>query len=41
MAEGLNRRGFRWRKVVKAKPQKKMKETDAICDNIKKRMIRL
>jgi hypothetical protein len=25
------------RKVVKAKPQKKIKETDAIFDNIKKR----
>jgi hypothetical protein len=29
--------GFRLRKVVKAKPQKKLQETDAICDNIKKR----
>jgi Rhodopirellula transposase DDE domain len=37
MAEGLNRMGFRLRKVVKAKPQKKIKETDAIFDNIKKR----
>jgi hypothetical protein len=37
MAEVLNRMGFRLRKVVKAKPQKKLKETDAICDNIKKR----
>jgi hypothetical protein len=25
--------GFRLRKVVKAKPQKKIKETDAIFDN--------
>ena len=37
MAEVLNRMGFRLRKVVKAKPQKKSKETDAIFDNIKKR----
>ena len=36
MAEVLNRMGFRLRKVVKAKPQKKIKETDAIFDNIKK-----
>jgi len=38
MAAVLNRMGFRLRKVVKAKPQKKIKETDAIFDNIKKRM---
>ena len=38
MAEVLNRLGYRLRKVVKAKPQKKMKETDAIFDNIKKKM---
>jgi hypothetical protein len=37
MAEVWNRMGFRLRKVVKAKPQKKSKETDAIFDNIKKR----
>src|SRR5262249_17534237 len=37
MAEVLNRMGFRWRKVLKAKPQKKLKETDAIFENIKKR----
>jgi hypothetical protein len=37
MARVLNRLGFRLRKVVKAKPQKKSKETDAIFDNIKKR----
>ena len=36
MAEVLNRMGFRLRKVVKAKPHKKRKETDAIFDNIKK-----
>lgn len=36
----LNRMGFRLRKVVKAKPLKKIKETDAIFDNIKKKMIR-
>src|SRR5215475_2656104 len=39
MAEVLNRMGFRLRKVVKAKPQKKLKETDAIFDNIKKRLL--
>jgi hypothetical protein len=38
MAEVLNRLGYRLRKVVKAKPQKKSKETDAICDNIKKKV---
>ena len=37
MAKVLNRMGFRLRKVVKAKPQKKVKETDAIFDNIKKK----
>ena len=37
MATVLHRLGFRLRKVVKAKPQKKMKETDAMFDNIKKK----
>jgi Rhodopirellula transposase DDE domain len=37
MAEGLNRLGFRVRKVVKAKPQKTSKEPDAIFDKIKTR----
>jgi hypothetical protein len=37
MAEVLNRMGYRLRKVIKAKPQKKMKATDAIFANIKKR----
>ena len=37
MAEVLKRMGFRLRQVVKAKPQKKRKETDAIVDKIKKR----
>jgi len=37
MAEGLNRLGSRWRRVVKAKPQKKIKETEAIFEHIKKR----
>jgi hypothetical protein len=37
MAEILNRLGFRLRKVVKAKPQKKLKETDAIFDNLEKK----
>jgi Rhodopirellula transposase DDE domain len=37
MAEVLNRMGFRLRKVVKAKPQKKIAETDAIFENIEKK----
>ena len=37
MAAVLNRLGFRLRKVIKAKPQKKIKETDAIFDNIEKK----
>jgi Rhodopirellula transposase DDE domain len=37
MAEVLNRMGFRLRKVVKAKPQKKLAQTDAIFDNIEKK----
>src|SRR5215468_2205386 len=39
MAEVLNRMGFRLRQVVKAKPQKKSKETDAIFAKIKKTRI--
>ena len=38
MAAVLNRLGFRLRKVVKAKPQKKIAETDAIFDNIEKKI---
>ena len=37
MAEGLNRLGFRLRKVLQAKPQKKIAETDAIFANIEKK----
>jgi hypothetical protein len=37
MAEVLNRMGYRLHKVLKAKPQKKSKETDAIFANRKKR----
>ena len=37
MAVALNRMGYRLRKVIKAKPQKKIAQTDAIFDNIKKR----
>ena len=37
MAKILNRMGYRLRKVLKAKPQKKIPQTDAIFDNIKKR----
>ena len=37
MAQVLNRLGFRLRKVIKAKPQKKLKATDAIFDNVKKK----
>jgi hypothetical protein len=40
MAEVLNRMGYRLRKVLKAKPQKKITETDAIFDNIKKKTTR-
>ena len=36
----LNRLGFRLRKVVKAKPQKKIAETDAIFANIEKKITR-
>jgi Rhodopirellula transposase DDE domain len=37
MAEVLKRMGFRLRKVVKAKPQKKIAETDAIFANMEKK----
>ena len=37
MAEILNRNGYRLLKVVKAKPQKKLPETDAIFSNIKEK----
>jgi hypothetical protein len=37
MAEVLNRMGFRLRKGVKAKPQKKIAETDAIFATIEKK----
>ena len=37
MAVILNRNGYRLRKVLKAKPLKKIPETDAIFDNIKKK----
>jgi Rhodopirellula transposase DDE domain len=37
MAAVLNRMGFRLRKVVKAKPQKKIAETDAIFANMEKK----
>jgi Rhodopirellula transposase DDE domain len=37
MAVILNRLGFRLRNVVKSKPLKKIPETDAIFDNIKKK----
>ena len=40
MAQVLNRLGYRLRKVVKAKPLKKLKETDAIFENIKKKIPR-
>jgi Rhodopirellula transposase DDE domain len=35
MAQVLNRLGYRLRKVIKAKPQRKVPETDAIFENIK------
>lgn len=37
MAEVLNRLGYRLRKVIKAKPQRKLPQTDAIFANVKKR----
>ena len=37
MAAVLKRMGFRLRTVVKAKPQKKIAETDAIFENIEKK----
>ncbi len=37
MAEGLNRRGFRLRKVVHAKPHKQMAETAAMFANMEKK----
>lgn len=37
MADILNRNGYRLRKVLKAKPLKKIEQTDAIFDNIKKK----
>jgi DDE family transposase len=37
MAEVLNRLGFQLRKVVKAKPQKKIAETDASFAHIEKK----
>src|SRR5687768_14739305 len=40
MAAVLNRLGFRRRKVVKAKPQKKIAETEAIFANIDKKITR-
>jgi hypothetical protein len=36
MAEVFNRMGYRLRQVRKAKPQKKIAETDAIFANLKK-----
>jgi len=38
MAAGRNRLGYRFRKVVQAKPHKKIKETDALFDHSKKQM---
>jgi hypothetical protein len=40
MAEVLNRLGYRLRKVLKAKPQKKIPETEAIFANVKKKTTR-
>ena len=37
MAEVLHRLGVRLRQVVKAKPQKKIAETDAIFANMEKK----
>ena len=40
MAEVLHRMGFWLRKVLKAKPQKKIAQTDAIFDNLEKKTTR-
>lgn len=40
MAKILNRLGYRLRPVVKSKPKKKIPETDAIFENIKKKMLK-
>jgi hypothetical protein len=40
MAAVLNRMGFRLRKVVKAKPQKRIAETDAIFANLAKKTMK-
>jgi hypothetical protein len=40
LAEVLNRMGYRLRTVLKAKPQKKIPETDAIFANLKKKTTR-
>lgn len=40
MAKVLNRLGYRLRPVVKSKPKKKIPETDAIFNNIKKKMLK-
>lgn len=37
MADVLNRNGYRLRRVVKAKPQKKIPQTDAIFENIEEK----
>jgi len=39
MASILNRLGFRLRKVRKAKPRKKIAQTEAIFANLKKRVV--
>jgi hypothetical protein len=38
MADILNRSGYRLRKVLKAKPLKKIKETNQIFENVKKKI---
>jgi hypothetical protein len=38
MAAVRKRLGFRLRRVVQAEPQKHIKETDALCDNMKKKV---
>jgi hypothetical protein len=37
MAAVRKRLGFRWRRVVQATPQKHIKETEALCDHMKKK----
>jgi hypothetical protein len=39
MAAVRKRLGFRWRRVGQATPQKHIKETEALCDHMKKKRL--